>query len=115
PDGQGGWRDCGPPVGFPAGKTKTMVLDVTPFLQRDDLRLKLTCTLQLYWDAIRVAVDDNDAPVTITKLEPKLANLWYRGFSAPEQRRGEPDQQPDRFDWDRLERVARWDQHRGML
>ena len=32
PDGQGGWRDTGPPIGFPAGKLKTMVVDVSDLL-----------------------------------------------------------------------------------
>ena len=27
PDGDNGWRPIGPPVGFPAGKTKTLVVD----------------------------------------------------------------------------------------
>jgi tetratricopeptide (TPR) repeat protein len=113
PDGEGGWRECGPPVGFPAGKTKTMVLDVTSMLNRNDPRLKIFSTIRLYWDAIRVAVDDDDAPITITKLEPARANLWYRGFSAPlNDDRGET---PALFDWSRLETQPRWNQHPGML
>jgi hypothetical protein len=108
-----GWRQCGPPVGFPAGKTKTMVLDVSTLLNRDDPRLRIFSTIRLYWDAIRVAVDDDDAPITVTKLEPKGAKLWSRGFSAPvtEAR----DDQPARFDWDHLEEEPRWNQHPGLL
>jgi len=113
PDGEGGWRETGPPAGFPAGKTKTMVLDVSSLLNRDDPRLRIAGTIRLYWDQIRVAVDDDDAPVTVTKLEPKLAQLWFRGFSAPIE--SEDGQQPDRFDWDLLEPMARWNQHAGML
>jgi hypothetical protein len=118
PDDHGGWRDCGPPVGFPTGKTKTMVLDVGDLLNRADPRLRITTTLELYWDAIRVALDDDatpangDAPYTVTKLEPKSAALSFRGFSEPTARR--PDQ-PQLFDWDHLEPFARWDQHAGML
>jgi hypothetical protein len=108
-----GWRECGPPVGFPAGKTKTMVLDVTSMLNRDDPRLRIFSTIRLYWDAIRVAVDDDDAPITVTKLEPKGARLWSRGFSAPVT--DARDDHPARFDWDRLEKEPRWNQHRGML
>lgn len=113
PDGQGGWRDCGPPVGFPAGKTKTMVVDVTSMLNRADLRLRVSSSIRLYWDAITVAVDADDAPITVTRLEPKSARLWHRGFSAPiaDVR---PDQ-PERYDWDRKEPQARWNQHYGSL
>ncbi len=113
-----GWRDCGPPIGFPTGKTKTMVLDVGDLLNRADPRLRITTTLELYWDSIRVALDDDDspshgdAPFTVTRLEPKSANLGFRGFSQPTDRR--PDQ-PQLFDWNHLEANARWNQHDGML
>src|SRR5262249_14952276 len=45
PDGKGGWRECGP-IGFPAGKLKTMVVDVGELLNRDDPRLRLSSTLR---------------------------------------------------------------------
>ena len=109
----GGWRDCGPPVGFPAGKTKTMVLDVTSMVDRGDPRLRITSTLELYWDEIRVALDDGDAPVAVTRLEPTRARLWHRGFSRP--LLGRRSDQPERFDWERLEPFPRWNQHAGML
>jgi hypothetical protein len=113
PDGKGGWRECGPPVGFPAGKTKTMVIDVTSMLNRDDPRLRIFSTIRLYWDAIRVAVDDDDAPITVTKLEAKRADLWSRGFSAPV--RDDVRDHPARFDFAHLEKEPRWNQHHGML
>jgi hypothetical protein len=116
PDGAGGWRDCGPPVGFPAGKTKTMVLDVTALVDRADLRLKMTSTLELYWDQIAVQLDATpeagEPPLTVTKLEPKSARLWHRGFSKPLPRKS---WQAERYDWEQLEPIARWDQHHGML
>ncbi len=113
PDGNGGWRETGPPVGFPAGKTKTMVLDVTSMLNRADPRLRIFSTIRLYWDQIRVAVDDDDVPLEVTKLDPAKAELWPRGFSAPIA--CEADDQPVRFEWSHLEPTARWNQHAGML
>ncbi len=113
PDGNGAWRGTGPPVGFPAGKTKTMVIDVAPLLNRDDPRLLVSSTIRLYWDEIRVALDDGDEPIAITRIEPKEAELWQRGFSAP--LADERPDQPERFDWERLEPFARWNQHAGML
>ena len=119
PDGHGeegspgGWKECGPPVGFPAGKTKTMVIDVTSLLNRADPRLRIFSTIRLYWDAIRVAIDDDDAPITVTKLEAKRAQLWSRGFSAAVT--DDHRDHPARFDWSKLEKEPRWNQHRGML
>ena len=106
-----GWVPAGPPIGFPAGKTKTLVVDVTGLLRRDDPRLRLTTTLQLSWDAIRVVLDADDAPFVDTPLEPLSAELGYRGFSAPL-----PDPSgalPERFDWDALA-APRWNPHPGL-
>ncbi len=111
PDGQGGWRDAGPPVGFPAGKTKTMVIDVSEVLDREDPRLRIFCTLQLFWDRIALATCDDDAPLEVTSLEAQSAELWLRGFSAPLST-GREDL-PERFDWDVLSEEPRWNQHPG--
>jgi tetratricopeptide (TPR) repeat protein len=110
PDGDG-WRPAGPPIGFIAGKTKTMIVDITDIVDREDPRLRLTTTLALSYDAIRLVLDNDDAPFRDTPLEPSSAEVSWRGFSAPQ-----PDptgQLGERFDWDKLA-PPRWDQHPGM-
>ena len=111
PGPEGTWIDAGPPIGFPAGKTKTMVIDVTDLLDREDPRLRLFSTLALYWDRIVLATDADDAPLVTHELEPVVAKLWERGFSAPLET--EEPNQPEMFDWDVLARVPRWNQHPG--
>jgi hypothetical protein len=111
PGPEGTWQDAGPPLGFPAGKTKTMVVDVTELVDRDDPRLRLRSTLRLYWDSIRLAVDGDDAPLAIMPLEPASAVLWPRGFSQPSA--ASRADLPARFDWERLSQAMRWDQHPG--
>ncbi|MBK7645523.1 MAG: VCBS repeat-containing protein [Planctomycetes bacterium] len=116
PDGNGGWKDAGPPVGFPAGKTKTMVLDVSQILDRADPRIRVFTTLRLYWDSIRLAVDDDDAPTTVRELPASAAKLWMRGFSAPLEQGGHgraDESRPERFDWNVLAIDPRWNQHPG--
>jgi hypothetical protein len=112
PGPDGDWIDAGPPPGFPAGKSKTMVLDVTDVLRRDDPRLRLVSTLRLYWDSIRLAVDGDDAPLEVTSLEPASAILWPRGFSAA-LASDRPDL-PERFDWDAISERRAWNQHPGL-
>jgi len=112
PDGKGGWRDTGPPFGFPAGKLKTMVLDITELINPEDPRVRIFSTLRLYWDSIRLAVDDDSAPLRVTKLDPVGARLWERGFSLPIPTHGEHEL--DWFEWDKLEPEPRWNQHPGM-
>ncbi len=105
-----GWKNTGPPVGFPAGKTKTMVIDVSKILNRDDPRIRVFSTLRLYWDAIRIAVGPNHKYST-TVLEPKSAWLWERGFSKPIPTFG--NHQLEWFDWNVMDE-PRWNQHPGM-
>jgi hypothetical protein len=115
PDGDGGWRDLGPPVGFPAGKTKTMVIDIAGALDPDDPRLRVVSTLRLYWDSIRLGLDENaqdDAPMIVTELALHSSNLWERGFSRPIPMAGQNDLQW--FEWDELEPEPRWNQHPGQ-
>lgn len=104
-----GWRAAGPPIGFPAGKTKTQVIDVTDLLVRDDPRLRITSTLALSYDALRLAIDADDAPYVDTPLPALTADVTWRGFSRPFRA---PDGGPELFDWDELD-DARWDQHPG--
>jgi hypothetical protein len=111
PDGNGGWKDCGT-IGFPAGKLKTMALDVGELLNRDDPRIRLFSSLRLYWDSIRLATDADDAPRVTTSLEPSAANLWQRGFSRSFPLLGEHD--CEWFTWDELEVQPRWNQHPGL-
>lgn len=110
--GPGGtWIDSGPPIGFPAGKSKTMVIELGELLDRERPRLRLFSTLRLYWDAIHLAVDADDAPRRVSALEATRATLFFRGFSrAIESGRADL---PERFDWDALESTPRWNQHPG--
>ncbi len=110
PDGAGGWRPLGPAPGFPAGKAKTMVLDVSDWLVRDDPRVRIETTLCLAWDAVRLAVGE-DGPSRVTAVEADGARLWRRGFSAPSGLADEP--LLETYDWDRLAAVPRWNQHPG--
>ena len=114
PDGEGdsGWRDAGPPVGFPAGKTKTMVIDLAGILDPADPRLRLVSTLRLYWDAIRLATDGDDAQTRVTALEPESARLWERGYSEPVLRH--PEHGLEWFEWELVECRPRWNQHPGF-
>jgi len=106
------WQPIGPPVGFPAGKTKTMVIDLTDILNRKDPRLRIQSTLTLYWDSLRLALGDRAGAQKVTRLEPVQSDLWFRGFSAPIETR--LSDQPERFDFETLTETARWNQHPGL-
>jgi hypothetical protein len=76
-----GWQTLMPAMGFPAGKTKTMVVDTPPLPARAH-RLRIVTSLWLGWDRIAwTRAKSDDVPVVQGRLEPRTADLRYRGFS----------------------------------
>ena len=79
PDGS--WKAVPVVVGVPAGKTKTILVDLENKLPPGARRLRLSAAFELYWDfasiAVKVAPDQNQ----ITRLTPDTADLHWRGFS----------------------------------
>lgn len=76
-----GWRVLAENVGFPAGKTKTLVID-TPPLPVGVRKLRLVSTLWLHWDRLAWTLRPDDAaPTVVARLLPDSAELRFRGFS----------------------------------
>ena len=111
PDGRGGWKTAIPTLGYPAGKTKTMPVDLTAVLDRSDPRVRIRTNLAIYWDRIAYTVDDPPAPVRLSPLPLQSAELFFRGFSR--MRRGSPDG-PEVFDHDDVVLEPRWADMAGL-
>ena len=79
--GDGPFSLVAPFVGFPSGKRKAMVVDLTGRVPAGELTLRLSTTMQIYWDAAVLAVGEPEAPAVFTRLEPAAADLHYRGYS----------------------------------
>jgi tetratricopeptide (TPR) repeat protein len=102
---RGGWQPLIEVMGHPAGKTKTMVVD-TPPLPAGAQRLRIVSGQWLSWDRIAWSQQPaDDAPRITAKLEPRTAELAYRGFSAPV--RLAPNA-PHGFDYQKVTTVSRW-------
>ncbi len=83
PDGQGGWRVAKPNLGFPAGRNKICLVDLSGvFPAGTPHRLRLRTNLEVYWDQIEWAQAKSAGPIKIQRLSPAVADLHYRGFSA---------------------------------
>ncbi|CAN5765043.1 hypothetical protein BH18ACI4_BH18ACI4_18180 [soil metagenome] len=82
PDGRGGWIVAQPNLGFPAGRKKICLFDLTNvFRPGTPHRLRLRTNLEVYWDALEWAQGLQDIPMTTTRLNPEKADLHYRGYS----------------------------------
>ncbi|TNF82695.1 MAG: tetratricopeptide repeat protein, partial [Acidobacteria bacterium] len=101
----GGWQTLMRSMGHPAGKTKTMVVD-TPSLPAGAHRLRIVATQWLSWDRIVWSLSPaDDEPLVRARLAPVVADLHYRGFSAP--MRTAPNG-PHMFDYARLDTESPW-------
>ena len=67
PDGRGGWKIAIPAMGYPAGKTKTMPVDLSGVLDRSDPRVRIRTNLEISWDRIFYTVDEEPAPLRTTR------------------------------------------------
>jgi len=106
--GQGGqgWQVLMPALGYPAGKTKTLVID-TPPLPKGARRLRIVTSLWLAWDRIAwtpLPAADSTAVVR-ARLAPASALLRYRGFSARVRR---SPNGPHGYDYARVSTASPW-------
>jgi tetratricopeptide (TPR) repeat protein len=99
----GAWRAVEANLGFPAGKNKTIVIDLSNV--GDATRLRLRTNLEIYWDALEFA-GRSGAEFRTSRLRAQQAELRYRGFSHTSSPRGEEPETPD---YDRIAATSqRW-------
>lgn len=81
-DAHGNWRVIKPNLGFPAGRNKICLIDLTGvFHPGMPHRVRLSTNLEIYWDQIQWARGLPNTPLKITRLAPSVADLHYRGYS----------------------------------
>jgi hypothetical protein len=82
PDGHGGWIVAQPNLGFPAGRKKTILFNLTDvFRPGTPHRVRIRTNLEIYWDQLEWAQGLPDAPVKTVRLNPTVTDLHYRGYS----------------------------------
>ena len=74
----GSWRVVNADIGFPAGKNKTILIDVRQ--AQGAGRLRLRTNLEIYWDSLQLG-SRSTSPVKTTRIQAATADLRYRGFS----------------------------------
>jgi Flp pilus assembly protein TadD len=78
------WKAVEVTVGAPAGKTKTILVDLEGKLKSGTRRLRLIESFEIYWDRIALMEKKPNAKTKITFIAPSEADLHFRGFSPPE-------------------------------
>lgn len=78
----GSWKTLHDDYGFPAGKLKTILLDLESIFDENERReIRLTTTSEIYWDSILQAEKESPDRMTEFTLEPVKMDLRFRGYS----------------------------------
>ena len=86
-DAAGRFRTARAGLGFPAGKDKTILIDLAGVFPRaGPRRVRLVTNLEIFWDRLGWAVGRPDVTLTPRRLELKTADLRFRGYSVTEQK-----------------------------
>lgn len=76
-----GWQTVDVTTGAPAGKTKTIVVDLTGKLPTGARKLRLTTAFEIHWDRIALFERAEGVELKISKISPDDTDLHWRGFS----------------------------------
>ncbi|TWU18202.1 FG-GAP-like repeat-containing protein [Allorhodopirellula heiligendammensis] len=108
-----GWRKAIPFIGFPGGKTKTIVVEVSDVIARNDARLRIRTSAQIYWDAAELVVQPTTAAeYTEQPLALMSASVGFHGYSRAVR---EDPTHPETYQYDDASLQPRWPPLRGLL
>ena len=111
-DSQGRWQTVIEDMGVPAGKPKTIVVDLSHKFLSSAREVRIVTNLSLYWDEIFMAQEVARPVVQMRELPLTQANLRFRGFSTavihPERK------QPEWFDYSKWTPISMWNPTSGF-
>ncbi len=103
---KGNWVTVIDNIGFPQGKDKTIIVDLTGKYLSGNHQVRICTNMEIYWDLAFFAPTKQDVPVNITRLNPVSANHHFRGFSRM-YRKGGP-YGPHWFDYETVTTRQKW-------
>ncbi|MDA1315301.1 MAG: FG-GAP-like repeat-containing protein [Acidobacteria bacterium] len=102
----GEWVTALEDMGIPAGKPKTIAVDLKGVFRSDSREVRIVTNLCVYWDEIFAAGNTADPEARLTRLRAADATLDFRGFSRveihPERR------QPEHFVYSEVQSSSMW-------
>jgi hypothetical protein len=100
----GEWVTALEQIGVPVGRPQTVVVPLTGLWRGPSRRVRIVTSMRVLWDEIRVG-GLADAPLQTTLLDPVLARLEERGFSAEVSPDG---REPFGYDYERVSLLSPW-------
>ena len=105
-NGDGEWETVIENLGFPAGKSKTIIADLNGKFLSEDHRIRITTNMEIYWDHAYFAYDLPEAALEYSKIKPMDADHHYRGFSRLYRKGGRYG--PHWYDYNSVTDTPRW-------
>jgi Flp pilus assembly protein TadD len=103
-DAAGAWRTVIDDIGFPVGRPQTVTVDLAGRFLSASRDVRIVTNMRIYWDQILVA-DAARVETRVTRLDPLVADLRARGFSAETAPDG---REPFGYDYQRVSTVSPW-------
>jgi tetratricopeptide (TPR) repeat protein len=104
-DASGAWRTVIEEMGFPVGRPQTIVVNLEGKFLSSAREVRILTSMRIYWDQILVAVSDGASRSRLTRLDPAVANLRWRGVSAETTPDG---REPFAYDYQRVSTAVPW-------
>ncbi len=98
---QGRWRTIIENIGIPVGRPQTVVAEI-PGKFRE---VRIVTNMRIYWDQILVDTSGGNFPMRLTRLDPSVADLRWRGFSLEHSPDG---RQPLTYDYKQVSFTSPW-------
>ena len=111
-DASGAWVTVVEDMGIPAGKPKTIAVDLTGKFLSASREVRIVTNLCVYWDEIFLAENSATPPHVMTRLDASAGDVHYRGFSTPTIH---PERkQPETFDYAHQMPLSMWNPTPGL-
>jgi len=102
---KGQWQEVMSNIGFPSGKNKTVIVELSDKFLSKDRRVRIRTNMEIYWDHIFFA-NNVKADIAMTKMNPIAADYHYRGFSSKSRKGGRYG--PHWFDYYEVTTGRKW-------
>ena len=109
---RGEWQTVIEDMGIPAGKPKTIAVDLNGKWLSASREVRIVTNLCVYWDEIFLSEGAGAPEARLTPIEAEFADLHFRGFSRP--KIDPARKQPEAFDYQSWMPVSMWNPTPGM-
>ena len=106
-DANGEWRTAIEDIGIPVGRPQTVVVNLRGKVPPGSREVRILTNMRIYWDQVLVDSSGGGFPTVLTRIEPAVADLHWRGFSAE----STPDgREPYGYNYAKVSAVSPWKQ-----